>query len=306
MYKDVFISHAKEDMEVAEQLYDFLEENGYLPWLDKRKLNAGANWDYEIKKALKESTFIIILLSSISVNKRGYFQREFKYAIEYSETKLIDDIYIIPILLDKCTVPDQLLKFQWIEVNNTKFRENILASLNSQRRKYLSTHSVGIIEGGAELIITNCKLVSPAHYEFDLFLLSKSGQPFSLAFQQYGIIINPEFVNGGLITASISSNSSSLSNPSQIPTRISYGSIYNSLNVAACVSPSYENSSSIDYVLPGTYITRIRIENTHKFGVELPNFKLSKSIGSGRSNTVVAAYIEKTPIIIKLALKVLL
>jgi len=139
--KDVFISHAKEDIRFAEELYEYLLEYGYSPWLDKKKLRAGSNWDYEIKKALKESTFVILLLSSTSVKKRGYVQKEFKYALEYSETKLIDDIYIIPIILDKCQVPEQLSKFQWIEVEQENFRESILDSLNHQRQKYLNTLS---------------------------------------------------------------------------------------------------------------------------------------------------------------------
>jgi hypothetical protein len=146
MFKDVFISHAKEDIDFAEQLYDHLSEKGYSPWLDKKKLKVGANWDYEIKKALKNSTFVILLLSSASVKKRGYIQKEFKYALEYSESKLIDDIYIIPILLDKCEVPNQLSKFQWIEVGQENFRQEILSSLNYQRQKYLSTLSPDSIE----------------------------------------------------------------------------------------------------------------------------------------------------------------
>jgi TIR domain len=88
MFKQVFISHAKEDYEVAEMLYNYLSENGYSPWLDKKIIRVGENWDYAIKKALKESTFVILLLSSTSVKKRGYVQREFKYALEYSETMI--------------------------------------------------------------------------------------------------------------------------------------------------------------------------------------------------------------------------
>lgn len=141
MFKDVFISHAKEDIKFAEELFDYLSENGYFPWVDKKKLKVGSNWDYEIKKALKESTFVILLLSSTSVRKRGYIQKEFKYALEYSENKLIDDIYIIPILLDKCEVPEQLSGFQWIEVEQENFRKSILDSLNYQRQKYISTLS---------------------------------------------------------------------------------------------------------------------------------------------------------------------
>lgn len=137
MFKEVFISHAKEDYKIAEKIYDYLAQKGYAPWLDKKKLKVGANWDYEIKKALKDSAFVILLLSSISVKKRGYVQKEFKYAIEYSENKLNDDIYIIPILLDNCEVPDHLSKFQWIEIDNENLMDEILDSLNLQRQKYL-------------------------------------------------------------------------------------------------------------------------------------------------------------------------
>ncbi|MGB1283623.1 MAG: TIR domain-containing protein [Polaribacter sp.] len=146
MFKEVFISYAKEDYAVAEKIYDFLELYNYSPWLDKKKLRVGANWDYEIKKALKESTFVILLLSSISVKKRGYIQKEFKYAIEYAESKLIDDIYIVPILINKCEVPEQLNKFQWIEMKDENILEEVLESLEFQRQKYLKELPSELIE----------------------------------------------------------------------------------------------------------------------------------------------------------------
>ncbi len=146
MFTQVFISHAKEDYETAEQLYHHLMENGYSPWLDKKKIKVGENWDYAINKALKESTFVVLLLSSVSVKKRGYVQKEFNLAIEHSKNMLIDDIYIIPVLIDKCEVPEHLEKFQWIDINNKNLMPEILASLNTQRQKYLETLSPDKIE----------------------------------------------------------------------------------------------------------------------------------------------------------------
>lgn len=146
MFKDVFISHAKEDYPIAEKIYDFLESHNYSPWLDKKKIRVGANWDYEIKKALKDSTFVILLLSSTSVKKRGYVQKEFKYAIEYAESKLVDDIYIVPILIDKCDVPEQLNKFQWIEMTNDRILEQVLESLEFQREKYLKELPADLVD----------------------------------------------------------------------------------------------------------------------------------------------------------------
>ncbi|UHG91742.1 TIR domain-containing protein [Spirosoma oryzicola] len=146
MFRDVFISHAREDSEIAEQIYDYLESEGYSPWLDKRKLRPGANWDYEIRQALKRSDFVIVLLSSISVSKRGYVQREFKLALEYAETKLEDDYYILPILIDECAVPEGLSKYQWIEINKENFMADVLESLNIQRDRYIKSLPQGSIE----------------------------------------------------------------------------------------------------------------------------------------------------------------
>lgn len=138
MFDKVFISYAKEDLIFAEKLYDFLENYGFKPWLDKRKLLPGQLWKFEIQKALKDANYVILLLSEISVQKRGYVQREFKYALEYYEEKLEDDIYLIPIKINKCEVPESLSKFQWIEFTDTETFEQILQSLKIQQEKYLS------------------------------------------------------------------------------------------------------------------------------------------------------------------------
>jgi|SRR4051794_1638276 hypothetical protein len=102
MYNKVFISYAKEDKNTAEKLYDFLTLYHYEPWLDKKKLLPGQDWNTEIRLALKRADFIVMLLSRTSVEKRGFVQREFKLALEYYEEKLDSDIYIIPCKIDDC------------------------------------------------------------------------------------------------------------------------------------------------------------------------------------------------------------
>ena len=138
MFKKVFICYAKEDIKFAEELYKFLKDYNFDPWLDKKKLRIGAAWDYEIQKALKESSFIILLLSNISIKKRGFVQKEYKLALKQAELKLEDDIYILPILSDNCTPPLSLQKYQWEEYKNETIFEKVLESLNFQREKYLS------------------------------------------------------------------------------------------------------------------------------------------------------------------------
>jgi hypothetical protein len=144
MHQNVFISYAKEDIDAAEKLFDFLSSHSYDPWLDKKKLLPGQQWNTEIKLALKKADFIILLLSKTSVAKRGFVQREFRLALEYCEEKLDTDIYIIPCKMDNCDVPEKLQKYQWVELNAQNSFEQILLSLNRQRDKYLEEEKLKI------------------------------------------------------------------------------------------------------------------------------------------------------------------
>ncbi|MGL2986364.1 TIR domain-containing protein [Flavobacterium sp. RSSA_27] len=138
MNDKVFISYAKEDYTFAEKLYDFLKENDFKPWLDKKEILPGQDWNYVLHKSLREANYIILLLSHTSVQKRGYVQREFKLSLEYYEEKLEDDIYLIPLKIDDCEVPDSLRKFQWVEHNSQDCFDLVLKSLCLQRNKYES------------------------------------------------------------------------------------------------------------------------------------------------------------------------
>lgn len=135
MYNNVFISYAKEDFKYAKEIFDFLKLNQYKPWLDKECLLAGQNWDLEINRALRKADFIIILISNTSITKRGYVQREYKLALKYFEEKLEDDIYLLPIKLDKCDVPFGFEKFQWLELSEDFEFYKVLDSFNYQRKK---------------------------------------------------------------------------------------------------------------------------------------------------------------------------
>jgi hypothetical protein len=142
MFHKVFISYAKEDYRYALELFDYLKTHSYEPWLDKKSLLPGSNWDLEIKRALKNSDFIILLLSSTSVSKRGYVQKEYKLAMQYWEQKLEDDIYIIPLLINDCLVPESLNRFQWVKYDEEQAFSSIVSSLDLQR-KILFKQKVG-------------------------------------------------------------------------------------------------------------------------------------------------------------------
>ncbi|MCP4106797.1 MAG: toll/interleukin-1 receptor domain-containing protein [Desulfobacteraceae bacterium] len=62
--KKVFISYAREDIEIAERLYSNLKDAGLEPWMDKEDLLPGQEWDMTITKAIRESRFFVAVLST--------------------------------------------------------------------------------------------------------------------------------------------------------------------------------------------------------------------------------------------------
>ena len=94
-------------------LYDRLEALGLRPWMDKVDILPGERWETKLSQAIRESHFFLACLSAKSVEKRGYLQREFKQALEQWQEKLDGDIYLIPVRLDECQVPETLRAFQW-------------------------------------------------------------------------------------------------------------------------------------------------------------------------------------------------
>jgi hypothetical protein len=94
-----------------------LKEAGLNPWLDKECLITGKNWKISIKKAIKKSRYFIPLFSSVSVEKRGYVQREFKYAIEVFDEFPESQIYVIPCRIDDCEIPyDKLEDIEYVDL----------------------------------------------------------------------------------------------------------------------------------------------------------------------------------------------
>lgn len=102
----IFLAHANEDKEEVSKLYDRLQQAGYKPWLDKKDLIPGQNWPLVIPDVIAKSQLFIACLSSRSIAKKGYVQKEFKQALNKYAEIAPDMIYIIPLRLDRCEIPN--------------------------------------------------------------------------------------------------------------------------------------------------------------------------------------------------------
>jgi uncharacterized protein YjbI with pentapeptide repeats len=116
----VFISYAREDVAAAKEIYEFLnEEDNIRPWLDLETLSPGADWQRSIMHAIKESRFILVLLSNNSINKRGYIQKEISEAIDQYSYFPPGKLFLIPVRLEDCEPAHDILhKLNWVDLFN--------------------------------------------------------------------------------------------------------------------------------------------------------------------------------------------
>ena len=132
----IFISYAKPDQNRVLPLYDDLVRRGFDVWIDCRNLKPGQNWDFEIKRGLSKANFVVAFISRNSFDRRGYCQRELKIALDKMSEKLVDDIYLIPVLLDNdVEIPEQLKGIQCISAAEPECNERIIDALNYQLKR---------------------------------------------------------------------------------------------------------------------------------------------------------------------------
>jgi hypothetical protein len=118
MIMKVFISYAREDYASAKRLFDYLKRIADTePWLDQESLLPGMDWKYGVMVALRQSRFVILLLSRCLINKSGYIQHEIKETLERLSAFPPGSIFLIPARLEECMPKDEeLLKLNWVDM----------------------------------------------------------------------------------------------------------------------------------------------------------------------------------------------
>ena len=105
----VFLAYAEEDRAEVRKLYTVLQRAGFEPWMDQEKLLPGQNWPRAIDRAIDLADFFVGCFSHRSTVKRGHFQRELGYALDVAASIPAEDIFFIPVRLDACDLPRQIV-----------------------------------------------------------------------------------------------------------------------------------------------------------------------------------------------------
>ena len=114
----IFLSYAHKDLPRVQALYKKLCDAGFEPWMDSQDIVGGEDWKWAIRKAIKKAPLFVACLSNHSITHRGEVQVEFREALDELRKKLATDIYLIPVRLEECEVPEEheFRSFHWIDL----------------------------------------------------------------------------------------------------------------------------------------------------------------------------------------------
>ena len=112
----VFLCHSSKDKPAVLELYNRLSKLPWIqPWLDKKDLIPGQNWSLQIRRAVRDSHIVLVCLSKSSVTHEGFVKKEIADALDVAETKPEDTIFLIPLRLEECEVPERISDWHWVD-----------------------------------------------------------------------------------------------------------------------------------------------------------------------------------------------
>jgi hypothetical protein len=128
----VFLCYAHLDKEAVHKLHARLVEHGIHAWFDAQDLQPGQNWQHEIRKAILKSHIVLVCLSRKFNEQHGYRHEELKIALE--KARLIDDtIFIIPVRLEKCDMPESLSHLHRVDLFKPGGYKKLISALEKMK-----------------------------------------------------------------------------------------------------------------------------------------------------------------------------
>jgi hypothetical protein len=131
----LFLSYARHDYEQVRPIYLKLKEAGFNPWMDEENIFGGETFDLAIASAIKTADFFLFFLSPYSASRRGFLQREIKLALDQWQERMLSDIYLIPLRLEACETPEELSRFQCIDMFEEDGWRRLLGAIQEGLRR---------------------------------------------------------------------------------------------------------------------------------------------------------------------------
>jgi hypothetical protein len=134
----IFVSYAHPDLAVVRKLVAFLKSAGLEVWFDKDKLLAGQDWESEITKAIKQCSLFLVNISSNSIDRRGVYQKEIRIALDVARTIPPSQLYIMPVRLNECSIPEHLAAYHILPLYEENGPEALIKSIEFALKETLT------------------------------------------------------------------------------------------------------------------------------------------------------------------------
>jgi nucleotide-binding universal stress UspA family protein len=131
----VFLSYATEDRDAVQSLYQKLQNDGMRPWMDEEDLLPGQPWKETIAKVVRDSDVVLACLSPHAVSTAGQVQRQMKLALDVADEQPEGTIFLIPVLLEPCEVPDRLSHLTTVNLFDARGYDKLLRALRVRAGK---------------------------------------------------------------------------------------------------------------------------------------------------------------------------
>jgi hypothetical protein len=132
----LFLSYGRADARTAQIYYRRLSAAGFTVWMDVESIRAGEDWELAIKRALRQSQLVLIFLSKTVVSQEGYLHKEILEAIDIAKRKPPGSVFLIPVMLDDCSVHEHLEPFQRVSLLVDGGWERLVAHIQDYQDKY--------------------------------------------------------------------------------------------------------------------------------------------------------------------------
>ena len=141
----IFVSYARPDAQIVGQIVRFLNHvAGFDTWFDLHDLLPGQEWRFVIEREISSASLLILCLSTRSVDRTGFFQKELRLALEQFALRPKGQVFIIPIRLNPCPIPEDIAHLQvldmFTETATDKLLETIQASTGDGARAPREEH----------------------------------------------------------------------------------------------------------------------------------------------------------------------
>ena len=110
--RQIFISHAHQDAQMAQKLATDLEKEGYDIWIAPDSIRPGEKWVEAISRGLEESGLFLLLLSPAAVQSR-WVNTETNIAIQLDHDGVMS---LYPLMVQPCKVPILWRAYQHISL----------------------------------------------------------------------------------------------------------------------------------------------------------------------------------------------